>query len=73
MNSLSDRLPDTLRPCLALTVTYQGSHLRASQCRYNAAFHISDLALKSDSTALHLSSLRQSLSIPSPDGVSSLL
>ncbi|GFS67187.1 transposable element Tcb2 transposase [Trichonephila clavipes] len=41
-----------LRP----TGTYEGSRLRASQCRPNAAFHWSDTALTAISTALDLSS-----------------
>ncbi|GFT82138.1 hypothetical protein TNCV_3910591 [Trichonephila clavipes] len=36
-DSFSDRLPDSLDP-LRPTVTYQGSHLRAPQCRPNAVF-----------------------------------
>ncbi|GFX84004.1 hypothetical protein TNCV_4858121 [Trichonephila clavipes] len=35
------------------TVTYQGSQLRASQCGFNAAFRMSNPALKGTTSALH--------------------
>ncbi|GFW22285.1 uncharacterized protein TNCV_1430391 [Trichonephila clavipes] len=61
------RCPNTLQKTLSLidfrftwtlrpTLTYQGSHLRASQCHPNAAFHRSYPALIATTTALHLSS-----------------
>ncbi|GFY15935.1 hypothetical protein TNCV_1285801 [Trichonephila clavipes] len=48
----SDRLSDSLGP-LSPTVTYQGSHLRASPCYPKAAIHSNNLALTSTSTAFH--------------------
>ncbi|GFV12722.1 hypothetical protein TNCV_1366921 [Trichonephila clavipes] len=56
-NSLDFKIHlEPLRP----TVTYQGSHLRAAQCRPNAAFYKSDQALAATSIALHLSSAIES-------------
>ncbi|GFT96008.1 hypothetical protein TNCV_313031 [Trichonephila clavipes] len=54
-DSLSDRLPDAMDP-LSGTVTYHGTHVRASECRLNTAFSKSDPVLTTTSTALLLSS-----------------
>ncbi|GFS77707.1 hypothetical protein TNCV_819841 [Trichonephila clavipes] len=56
ISALYDASKYSIRLCLPLTVTYQGSLLSASQCPLNVAFLNKNQTLTETSTALHLTS-----------------